>query len=96
MTVFIDFANDCIGTYKNGEWTREIKLRPGYVSVHDGDATTYVYNLAGYGSRIGQAYRASGVLKSFLFWAESAFVQDNYSTEITGSYPRFQAEHTEL
>ena len=87
MTVFIDFANDCIGTYKNGEWTREIKLRPGYVSVHNGDATTYVYNLAGYGR---------GVLKSFLFWAEGAFEEDNYSTEITGSYPRFQAEHTEL
>ena len=85
MTVSIDFSNDCVGTYKNGE--REIKLRPGHVSVHDGDATTYVYRLAGYGG---------GVLKTFLFWAKSTFTSDNYSTEITGSYPRFQAEHTEL
>lgn len=73
-----------VRAYRDGE--HEGKLRPGQVMVHDGDVRTYVFNLSGLGK---------GVVKEFLGWAEFEFNRDNHVTEITGTYPRFQAEYTE-
>lgn len=74
-------------TYRNGGWGEALKLRPGQVSIHDGDVTTRVYDLAGLGRGAGEAFRA---------WAQLVYERDNHSTSIVGDWPRLAAEYQEL
>jgi hypothetical protein len=76
-------------SYREGDRQLEagLKLRPGQVSIHDGDVTTRVYDLAGLGRGAGEAFRA---------WAQVVYERDNHSTSIVGDWPRLAAEYQEL
>jgi hypothetical protein len=49
-----DFANAYVSKHRDGEYLP--RLRPGQISVHDGDVTTRVYDLSGFGKGAGQAF----------------------------------------
>ena len=52
-----DFGHTWIRSYRDGGWGEAVKLRPGQVSVHDGDVTTNVYDLSGLGRGVGKEFR---------------------------------------
>ena len=69
-----DFAYNHIKTVRDGE--RKPKLRPGQVSLHNGDARTEVYDLSGFGPR---------AVNDWKVWATVTFDSD----QIEGDYPNF-------
>ena len=50
----IDFGHAYISRYQNGD--RLPVLKPGQISVHDGDMTTYIYDLSGLGKGAGRKF----------------------------------------
>ena len=79
-----NFGNTWIRSYRDGGWGEVVKLRPGQVSVHDGDVTTNVYDLSGLGKGVGKEFRE---------WAVERRAWDNYSIEIVGDWPRLAVEY---
>ena len=72
-----DFANTYVSKHRDGEYMPP--LRPGQIAVHDGDVTTRIYNLSGFGKGAGQAFE---------LWWHSLDLELGSSCEPTFTYAK--------
>ena len=73
-----DFRYNHINTVRDGE--NKPKLRPGQVSLHNGDARTEIYDLSSLGR---------GVVAAWKEWVTVIFYSDQGEIAIEGNYPNF-------
>ena len=79
-----DFASTYVSKHRDGEYMPP--LRPGQISVHDGDVTTRVYDLNGFGKGAG---------KAFELWWHSLDLELGSSCEPTFTYAKSSSRSRE-
>ena len=77
------FTYNHIKTVRDGE--RKHRLRPGQVSLHNGDARTEIYDLSN---------RGRGVVSVWKEWAAVVFqtIDEQFYIAIEGDYPNFYVD----
>jgi hypothetical protein len=72
-----DYGHFCAGKYRDGQCPLDVP--PGHVAIHDGDVTTYVYDVL-------------GDIPAWRDWARSVFARDDGEIAIVGSGDRYCVE----